>query len=76
MYLTVEKTAEYLEIEMSEITRLIREKQIKYITVDNEILINKNQFTLFLKTKEKMLKELEEYLNTSLPEDIDIKDED
>lgn len=76
MYLTVEKTAEYLEIEMSEITRLIREKQIKYITVDNEILINKNQFTLFLKTKEKMLKELEEYLNTPLPEDIDIKDED
>lgn len=76
MYLTIEKTAEYLKIDINEMMRLIREKQVRYIKIDDEILINQNQFTLFLKTKEKMLKELEEYLNTPLPEDIDIKDED
>lgn len=76
MFLTIDKTAEYLEIEVSEVMRLIYEKQIKYISVENEILINKNQFDLFLKYREKMLKDLDEYLNTPIPEDINIKDED
>lgn len=76
MYLTIGQTAEYLDLDISEITRFIFEKQIRYITVDGEILINKEQFNFFLKQREKYIKELEEFLQTPLPEDIDIKDED
>lgn len=76
MYLTIGQTAEYLDVDISEITRFIYEKQIRYVTVDGEILINKEQFNFFLKQREKYIKELEEFLQTPIPEDIDIKDED
>lgn len=76
MYLTIEQTADYLDLDISEITRFIYEKQIRYVTIDSEVLINKEQFNFFLKQREKYMKELEEFLQTPLPEDIDIKDED
>lgn len=76
MYLTVQQTADYLAIDTTEVFRLLREKQIRYLTIDDDILIYKEQFNLFLKEKERYLKELADYLNTPLPEDIDVKDED
>ena len=76
MYLTITETAEYLELPVNEIHRLIREKQIRFIRSDDEILLNKEQFNLYLKEREKRKAEIEEYLNTPLPEDPDIKDED
>ena len=76
MYLTIEKTAEYLNVSVSEVYRLIREKQVRTIQVDDELLLNKEQFNLFMKEKKKKKEALEEYLNTPIPEDIDIKDED
>ncbi|MBF0780223.1 MULTISPECIES: helix-turn-helix domain-containing protein [unclassified Granulicatella] len=76
MYLTISQTAEYLHLDVSEIVRLIREKQIRYVRVDDDILIYKEQFNLFLKERERYLKEYQDYLNTPLPDDIDIKDED
>lgn len=76
MYLTIEKTAEYLKVPVSEVYRLIREKQVRTVQVDDELLLNKEQFNLFMKEMEKQKEALEEYLNTPIPEDIDIKDED
>ena len=76
MYLTITETAEYLDIPVNEIHRLIREKQVRIIRVDDEILLNKEQFNLYFKALEKRKVEIEEYLNTPLPEDLDIKDED
>lgn len=76
MYLTIEQTADYLNLDVSEINRLMRERQIRYIRVDEDILIYREQFNLFLKQREHYLKELQDYLNTPLPEDIDVKDED
>lgn len=76
MYLTIEKTAEYLNVSVSEVYRLIREKQVRTVQVDDELLLNKEQFNLFMKEMEKQKEALEEYLNTPIPEDIDIKDED
>lgn len=76
MYLTIEKTAEYLNVSVSKVYRLIREKQVRTIQVDDELLLNKEQFNLFMKEMEKQKEALEEYLNTPIPEDIDIKDED
>ena len=76
MYLTITETAEYLDIPVNEIHRLIREKQVRIIRVDDEILLNKEQFKLYFEALEKRKAEIEEYLNTPLPEDLDIKDED
>lgn len=76
MYLTVEQTAEFLEVPVSEIYRLIREKQVRYLTVDDQILLYQEQFNLFLKERARQHAAYEEYLNTPIPEDKDIKDED
>jgi len=76
MYLTVEQTAEYLEVPVSEIYRLIRENQVRYLAIDGEVMLYQEQFNLFLKERERQLVIYEEYLNTPIPEDKDIKDED
>lgn len=76
LYLTIEETAEYLELPISEIHRLIREKQVRFVRVEDEILLYKEQFNLFINERQKQKFALEEYLNTPVPEDIDIKDED
>lgn len=76
MYLTIEETAEYLELSITDITRLIREKQIRTLSDGETILIYKEQFNLYLQEIEKYKKELQDYLNEPIPEDIDIKDED
>ncbi|WP_062532705.1 helix-turn-helix domain-containing protein [Jeotgalibaca dankookensis] len=76
MYLTINQTAEYLNLPVHEIQRLIRENQIRIVTVDDEILIYQEQFNLFLKEMEKKKRERDEFLSTPIPEDPDIKDED
>ena len=76
MYLTIEETAEYLNLPISDIEHLIREKQIRTLSDGETLLIYKEQFNLFIKEMEKAKKELEDYLAEPIPEDIDIKDED
>lgn len=76
MYLSIEETAEYLDLPLSEIHRLMREKQIRYLQVEGDVLIYKEQFNLFLKERKKQKERFEDYLNEPIPEDIDIKDED
>lgn len=53
MYLSILETAEYLQLPVNEIHRLIREKQVRVVRIDNETLLNKEQFDLFLKAREK-----------------------
>ena len=48
MYLNIQETADYLEVPVSEIHRLIRERQIRTISVDDEILLNRDQFNFFI----------------------------
>lgn len=76
MYLNKKETAEYLDLPLSEIERLVQEGQIRFVRVEEEILINQNQFKLFLAEREKYKRELEEYLHEPIPLDPDIKDED
>ena len=76
MYLTLVETAEYIDLPVHEIERLIREGQIRTIRYEEEILINRDQFNLFLREREKYKREVTEYLQEPIPEDIDIKDED
>ncbi|ALV21300.1 MAG: helix-turn-helix domain-containing protein [Carnobacterium sp.] len=76
MYLTLEETAEYLDLTISEVYRLVREKQIRTVSDGENLLVNKEQFNLYFKALEKYKAELQDYLNETLPEDSDIKDED
>ena len=76
MYLTLEETADYLDIKISEVYRLIREKQIRTVSDGENLLVNKEQFNLYLKSLEVYKAEMLDYLNELPPEDSDIKDED
>lgn len=76
MYLTIEQTADYLNLSVNEIIRLIREQQIRTLIVDDEVLIYREQFNLFLKEMEKKKRERDDYFQTPIPEDLDVKDED
>ena len=76
MYKTIEETAEYLELSIDTVLRLVRQKQIRFVVVGEEILINSNQFELFLKERKKQLEEYQRYLDEPIPDDIDVKDED
>lgn len=76
MYLTIKETAKYLELSTSDIMRLIHEKQIKWIEIDGETLLNTQQFEFFLEQRKKAIATYQEFLDTPIPEDIDIKDED
>lgn len=76
MYLTIEQTADYLNLSVNEIIRLIREQQIRTLIVDDEVLIYREQFNLFLKEMEKKKRERDDYFQTPIPEDPDVKDED
>ena len=76
MYLNIQETADYLEVPVSEIHRLIRERQIRTTRVDDDILQNRDQSNFYIEQREKYKHELEAYMNTPLPEDPDIKDED
>lgn len=76
MYLTIEETAEFLDVSVSEIYRLIRENQVRYLTIDDQVVLYKEQFNLFLKERERQIEAYQDYLNTPIPEDKDIKDED
>ena len=53
MYLNIQETADYLEVPVSEIHRLIRERQVRIIEVDDEILLNRDQFNFFIEQREK-----------------------
>ena len=45
MYLTLEETADYLDIEISEVYRLVREKQIRTVSDGEELLSMTNNLT-------------------------------
>ncbi|WP_079525943.1 excisionase family DNA-binding protein [Halobacillus hunanensis] len=76
MYLTIQQTAEYLDVPYSYIESLIRDKQIRAVHDGTAYLINNNQFDTYFEQIEKYRLMIQEYLSEPLPEDPDIKDED
>ncbi|GGC98734.1 hypothetical protein GCM10007216_31890 [Thalassobacillus devorans] len=76
MYLTIQETAEYLDIPVSYIHKMVLENKIKTIDDGQQVLINKDQFSNYFEQVEKYRSTLQEYLGEPLPPDPDIKDED
>ncbi|PEQ62614.1 helix-turn-helix domain-containing protein [Bacillus cereus] len=76
LYITVEETAEYLNLPKSYIEELIRQKKIRALFDGEQYLVNKEQFNTHLEQMEKYKQLVEEILNEPIPEDMDVKDED
>ncbi|MCP3030031.1 helix-turn-helix domain-containing protein [Halobacillus sp. A1] len=76
MFLTVEETAEYLDVPEAYVENLIREQKVRTIHDGAQYLINQNQFASYFDQIQKYRDMIEEYLNEPIPKDPDIKDED
>ncbi|HLU23474.1 excisionase family DNA-binding protein [Lederbergia graminis] len=76
MYLTIEETAEYLELPVATVKSLVLQKKIRAIFDGENYLIYKEQFNTHFEQLEKYKKQVEEYLSEPIPEDWDAKDED
>ncbi|WP_174497325.1 excisionase family DNA-binding protein [Salirhabdus euzebyi] len=76
MYLTIQETAEYLSLPPDYIENLIVQKRIRAVHDGDQYLVYKEQFNTHLDQMEKWRKQMQEFLNEPIPEDIDIKDED
>ncbi|WP_460271956.1 helix-turn-helix domain-containing protein [Bacillus sp. NEAU-Y102] len=76
LYITVEETAEYLNLPKSYIEELIQQKKIRTLFDGEQYLVNKEQFNTHLEQMEKYKQLVEEILNEPIPEDMDVKDED
>ncbi|MDM5214284.1 excisionase family DNA-binding protein [Peribacillus sp. NJ4] len=76
MYLTIKETAEYLSMPESYIESLIVQNKIRTVYDGEQHLIFKEQFNTHLEQMEKYKKQLADYYNEPIPEDIDVKDED
>ena len=76
LYITIEETAEYLNLPKSYIEELIQQKKIRALFDGEQYLVNKEQFNTHLEQMEKYKQLVEEILNEPIPEDMDVKDED
>ncbi|PKR79162.1 hypothetical protein CEY16_05265 [Halalkalibacillus sediminis] len=76
MYLTIKETAEYLELPEAYVEKLIVQGKIRSIHDGERFLVNKSQFDSYFDQMEKYREMIQEYLNESIPEDPDVKDED
>ncbi|WP_080476155.1 helix-turn-helix domain-containing protein [Bacillus cereus] len=76
LYITIEGTAEYLNLPKSYIEELIQQKKIRALFDGEQYLVNKEQFNTHLEQMEKYKQLVEEILNEPIPEDMDVKDED
>lgn len=76
MYKTVAETAVLLSMPEEQIKRYVAEGRIKAVHDGEQYMINTSQFDTHFQQLEQAKQELEEWKNTPIPEDFDVKDED
>ncbi|WP_313893193.1 excisionase family DNA-binding protein [Psychrobacillus sp.] len=76
MYMTVEETAIYLSMPVEQVRRYIAEKKIRAVYNGEDFYVNSNQFQTHLEQVEDLKRQIDEWRNTPIPDDIDVKDED
>ncbi|WP_082235158.1 excisionase family DNA-binding protein [Halobacillus massiliensis] len=76
MYLTINETAEYLDVPVTYVERLIQTGKIRAVHDGEQELINKQQFDTYFQQIEKYREMINDYLSEPLPKDRDIRDED
>lgn len=76
MYLTIEETAIFLSMPEQQVRNYVLEGRIKSVHDGEQFLINQTQFERHLEQIEDVKRQIDEWRNTPIPEDIDVKDED
>lgn len=76
MYMTVKETAEYLSLPEKSIENLILQRRIRALYDGEQHLIYKEQFNNHFKQLETYKQLVEEFMSESIPDDLDVKDED
>lgn len=76
MYFTIEETADFLSMPEQQVRKYVVEGRIKSVHDGEQYLINQSQFEHHLKQVEAVKRQIDEWHNTPIPEDIDVKDED
>lgn len=76
LYVTIPELAEYLSMNEAKVKSLVLQGKIRAIHDGEQFLVNKTQFTTHLEQVKKYRLMIQEYLNTPIPEDVDVKDED
>lgn len=76
MYMTVEETADFLSMPIDQVKRYIAEKKIRAVFDGEQYVVNSAQFETHLEQVEELKRQIDEWRNTPIPEDIDVKDED
>ncbi len=74
--MTVEETANYLSMPIEQVKRYIVEKKIRAIFDGEDYYVNSAQFQTHLEQVEELKRQIDEWRNTPIPDDIDVKDED
>lgn len=76
MYMTVEETADFLSMPLEQVKKYIAEKKIRAVFDGEQYVVNSAQFETHLEQVEELKRQIDEWRNTPIPEDIDVKDED
>jgi len=76
VYLSIEETAEFLSMPEQQVRRYVLDGRIKSVHDGEQYLINQAQFERHLEQVEDVKRQIDEWRNTPIPEDIDVKDED
>ncbi|MGM0896782.1 MAG: helix-turn-helix domain-containing protein [Bacillota bacterium] len=76
MYMTVPETAAFLSMPEEQVNRYVLEGRIRAVHDGEQYLINTSQFETHFQQLEVEKLEQEEWNNTPIPNDVDVKDED
>lgn len=76
MYMSIEETAAKLNMPVEQVRLYVLNGKIKSVHDGEQFLINHAQFDNHYEQLEVVKAWIEEWRNTPIPEDIDIKDED
>ncbi|AYC28648.1 excisionase family DNA-binding protein [Paenisporosarcina cavernae] len=76
MYLTIEETAKKLGLPIEQVHSYVLNGKIKSVHDGENYLINHSQFDKHYEQLEKVKEMIDEWRNTPIPDDIDVKDED
>ncbi len=76
MYMTIQETAEYLGMPVSQVSKYVLEGRIRAVDDGEQFMINKEQFKSYHDQLEIAKQEIEEWRKNFLLPDRDIKDED
>ena len=73
---TLEETAIYLSMPVHQVRDYVLEGRIKAVHDGEQFLVNQSQFERHMEQVEDVKRQIDEWRNTPIPEDIDVKDED